>query len=161
MELNDFALARAVHVLAVLLWIGGVAFVTTTLLPACRALAEPDQRIALFETLEHRFAWQARITTVAAGASGFWLAHRLDLWWRFAAGAEWWWMHTMVGLWGIFTLMLFVLEPFVLRRWFAEQARRDPERVFARIERMHRVLLALSLATVAGAVAGSHGGWGF
>ena len=48
MELNDFALARAIHVLAVLLWIGGVAFVTTTLLPACRALAEPDQRIALF-----------------------------------------------------------------------------------------------------------------
>ncbi|MCB1887806.1 MAG: hypothetical protein KDH20_09385 [Rhodocyclaceae bacterium] len=161
MELNDFAIARAVHVLAVLLWIGGVAFVTTTLLPACRALAEPGARIALFESLEHRFAWQARGTTLAAGASGFWLAHRLDAWHRFADPGNWWWMHTMVALWAVFTLMLFVLEPLVLRRWFAEQAAHDPQRVFARIERMHRLLLALSLLTVAGAVAGSHGGWTF
>ena len=30
---------------------------------------------------------------------------------------------------------------------------------FALIERMHRVLLAASLVTVAAAVVGSHGGW--
>ena len=29
---NDFAIARAVHVFAVLIWIGGVAFVTLVLL---------------------------------------------------------------------------------------------------------------------------------
>ena len=38
---NDLAIARAIHVVAVVLWIGGVAFVTTTLLPACRATASP------------------------------------------------------------------------------------------------------------------------
>jgi len=159
--MNDFAIARAVHVVAVLLWIGGVAFVTTTLLPACRAHAQPAARIALFESLEHRFSRQARLTTVAAGLSGFWLAYRLDAWSRFAAPLEWWWMHGMVALWAVFTLMLFVLEPFVLRRWFAAQAAREPQRVFARIERMHRVLLSISLLTVAGAVAGSHGGWSY
>jgi uncharacterized membrane protein len=35
-RLKTLALARAVHVLAVVLWIGGVAMVTTTLLPAIR-----------------------------------------------------------------------------------------------------------------------------
>ena len=49
---NDFAIARALHVLAVLLWIGGVAFVTWVLLPACRALAEPQAQLDLFERLE-------------------------------------------------------------------------------------------------------------
>ncbi len=160
MTLNDLAIARAIHVLAVLLWIGGVAFVTTTLLPACRERADPAERIALFESLEHRFAWQARLTTLAAGGSGLWLAYRLDAWWRFTT-PDGWWMHGMVALWAVFSLMLFVLEPFVLRRWFAVQARREPQRVFGRIERMHRLLLGLSLATVAGAVAGSHGGWHF
>ena len=158
---NDFAIARAIHVVTVVLWIGGVAFVTTTLLPACRAMASAEQRIALFETLEHRFATQARLTTLAAGLSGFWLAHRLGAWARFVAPGDWWWMHLMVAIWFLFTLMLFVLEPLVLHRWFAAQARRDPASTFARIQRLHRILLALSLVAVAGAVAGSHGGWQF
>lgn len=161
MEWNDLGIARALHVLAVVLWIGGVAFVTTTLLPACRARSQAEDRIALFESLEHRFALQARITTLLAGLSGFWLAHRLGAWARFAEPGQWWWMHAMVAIWTLFAVMLFVLEPLVLHRWFAEQARREPARTFARIERMHRILLAASLATVAGAVAGSHGGWAF
>ena len=44
---NDFAIARALHVLAVLIWIGGVAFVTLVLLPACRALSEPAGQLDL------------------------------------------------------------------------------------------------------------------
>jgi len=54
--------------------------------------------------------------------------------------------------------MLFVLEPLVLRRWSARLAARDPARMLAMVERLHWVLLTLSLVTVAGAVAGSHGG---
>lgn len=50
-----------------------------------------------------------------------------------------------------------VLEPLVLRRLFLRRAAKHPRRVFDWIERMHWVLLTLSLVTVAGAVAGSHG----
>lgn len=50
---NDFAIARAVHVFAVLIWIGGVAFVTLVLLPACREMAAPRDQLELFERLEH------------------------------------------------------------------------------------------------------------
>jgi uncharacterized membrane protein len=34
--MDDLAVARTIHVLAVVLWIGGVAMVTTILLPAVR-----------------------------------------------------------------------------------------------------------------------------
>jgi hypothetical protein len=53
--------------------------------------------------------------------------------------------------------MLFVLEPLYLHRRFIERARHDPHATFALVTRMHWILLILSLITVAGAVAGSHG----
>lgn len=54
--------------------------------------------------------------------------------------------------------MLFVIEPLFLHRRMA--ASPDPARDFTRMERVHWVLLAASLATSFGAVAGSHG-WSF
>ncbi len=66
-----------VHVLAVVLWSGGVGMVTTVLLPAIR-LAWPAEQ--LFHTLEKRFACQARVTTAVAGASGFCIVWRPDAW---------------------------------------------------------------------------------
>jgi len=158
---NDFAIARALHVLSVLIWIGGVAFVTLVLIPACRGMTEPWAQLDLFERLEHRFAAIARWSVLLAGASGLWLVWRLDLWARFADPAGWWWMHGMVAVWTLFAVMLFILEPFVLHRLFQERARRDPVGTMARIQRVHGVLLSASLLVLLGAVAGSHGGWHF
>lgn len=154
--MEEFAFARLLHVIGVVLWIGGVAFVTTVLLPAVRRMTEAPQRLALFDAIERRFAWQARITTLLTGLSGFWMTAMLDGWARFAM-ASYWWMSAMVLVWLLFTLMLFVLEPLVLHRWFEARSRRDAEGTFRLVERLHRVLLTVSLITVAGAVAGSHG----
>ncbi|HEX6571892.1 MAG TPA: hypothetical protein VF055_07690 [Steroidobacteraceae bacterium] len=148
--------ARALHVFGVVLWIGGVAFVTTVLLPSVRRLKTPEERVQFFEAIEGRFAWQARSTTLLVGLSGFYLVERWDLWFRFAS-LSWWWMHAMVAVWLLFTVMLFVAEPLFLHRWFRDTAARAPERTFRRIERLHWVLLTVSLLTVLGAVAGSHG----
>jgi hypothetical protein len=63
----------------------------------------------------------------------------------------------MIAVWLLFSLLLFVLEPLFLHRFFLERARREPERTFALVERLHRALLAVSLVTVLGAVAGAHG----
>lgn len=156
--MNDFVLARVLHIIGVVLWIGGVAMVTTVLLPAARRLAMPSDRIAFFERVEHRFALQAKLTTLVTGLSGFYLAWRLDLWSRFVE-ARFWWMHAMVAVWLLFTLVLFVLEPLVLHRWFSARAVHNPEGTFALVHRFHWLLLSLSIVTIAGAVAGSHGGW--
>ena len=154
--MDKLAIARALHVLAVVLWIGGVGFVTTVLLPAVRRLKTPAERVVFFDAIERRFAWQARATTLLAGLTGFYMTTRLDLWSRFQSAA-YWWMHAMIAVWLLFTIMLFVAEPLVLHRWFQKRAMSDPGGTFALIERMHRVLLAVSLITVLGAVAGSHG----
>jgi uncharacterized membrane protein len=149
-------IARAGHVLDVVLWIGGVAMVTTVLLPAVQRQIKNVDQVEFFERLESCFAAQARWTTLLAGATGFWLVWRLDLWARFAE-ARFWWMHAMVAIWAIFTVMLFVLEPLFLHRRLLERARRDPSGTFVLVRRFHWVLLVVSLITVFGAVAGSHG----
>ena len=154
--MDDVAIARALHVLCVVLWIGGVGFVTTVLLPAVRRLRSPEERMALFEQIERRFAWQARLTTSITGLTGFYMVYRFNLWDRFEHGA-YWWMDAMVAVWLLFTLMLFVAEPLILHRWLLARSRANPEATFRLVEWFHRVLLAISLLTVLGAVAGSHG----
>ncbi len=151
-----FVLARSVHVLAVVIWIGGVALITTVLLPALKKLATAQQRIELFEQLEHKFSWQAKVTTLLTGISGFYMLYFLDAWHRYQE-LQFWWLHLMTCIWAIFTLVLFVLEPLFLHRWFLQQAKKDADKTFAKIQRMHIILLTLSLIAVFGAVAGSHG----
>jgi uncharacterized membrane protein len=155
--LDDAAIARALHVFGVVLWIGGVGFVTTVLLPAVRRMKEPGERVAFFEAVERRFAWQSRVTTLLVGATGLHLVHAMDLWDRFAE-PHFWWLHAMVFVWAVFSLMLFVAEPLFLHRWFVDRAARKPEETFRLIQRLHWVLLTLSLVTVLGAAMGSHGG---
>jgi uncharacterized membrane protein len=155
-DADFFILARALHVLGVVLWIGGVAFVTTVLLPSIRRSTDPARRLELFESLEGRFAWQARIVTVVTGLTGFYMLHILDAWDRYLNPAHWW-IHLMTLVWALFTMVLFVLEPLVLHRWFHERATADSERAFRLVQALHVVLLSLSLVAVVGAVAGAHG----
>jgi uncharacterized membrane protein len=154
--MNEFAFARVLHVLGVVFWIGGVAMVTTVLIPAMAQMRSSSERMEFFGRIESRFAPQARFTTLLVGLSGFYMVHILNAWSRFAE-LRYWWMHAMVLVWGIFTLMLFVVEPFVLRRQVRRADNGDPDKNFRRMRRMHQVLLSLSLVAVAGAVAGSHG----
>jgi uncharacterized membrane protein len=155
--MDDLTVARTIHVIAVVLWIGGVAFVTTVLLPAVRQAADPANRVQRFEELERRFAWQARVTTVLTGASGFYMLYVLDAWDRYL-DPSFWWVHAMTAIWAVFTLMLFVLEPLLLHDWFNDRVRRAPEETFSLIQTLHRVLLLASLVTIAGAMVGAHGG---
>jgi uncharacterized membrane protein len=152
--MDDFTWARVLHVLAIVPWIGGVAFVTTVLMPAVRRGNPPDQRLAAFHRFESGFAWQARLWVSLAGLSGFWMVYRADLWSRFA-DPHFWWMHAMAGLWAIFAAMLYVIEPLFLHRRMEHS--NDPARDFDRMERMHRILLGVGFVTVLGAMAGAHG----
>lgn len=152
----DMIVARALHVLSIVLWIGGVAFVTTVVLPEVRRLRRPAERLEFFEQFERRFAWQARGSVLLAGLTGLYMLIRLDLWSAFA-NARYWWLDAMVGLWSIFALMLFVAEPLFLDRWLLQRAKHQPEKTFRMVERLHWLLLALGVITVLGAVAGAQG----
>ncbi len=153
--MNVDILARVLHVVGVVIWIGGVAMVTTVILPSVRRFRDPEDRVRFFEQVEGRFAWQARATTLLTGSTGFYLLHRKG--WGLLSHPSYWWLHAMIVVWAVFTLIIFVLEPLVLHRWFQRAARKDPELTFRRIQWLHRVLLIASLLTILGGVAGSHG----
>ena len=108
--MNDVAIALALHVLSIVVWIGGVSFVTTVVLPALRHGALGADRLRAFAAIEGHFVWQARTAILVAGASGLYLLWRLDLWSTFSTPG-FWWMDAMGALWLLFFLLLFVLEP--------------------------------------------------
>jgi uncharacterized membrane protein len=153
--MDDVALARAIHVLAVIHWIGGLAFVTLVVLPLARARSTGEEALALFEGVERRFAPQVRVSIPLAGATGIWMTWRLDLWERFV-DPSFWWMTAMAGLWLVFMLMLFVIEPLG-QATFRRKARLDAAAALRRVSRLHEILMVLTAVTALGAVAGAHG----
>ena len=155
-DLNIFVLARTLHIVGVVLWIGGVAFVTTVLIPSLKRMTNQDDRLSLFEKLEGKFSLQAKFSTLLTGLTGLYMVYFLDAWNHYLQ-IQYWWMHLMTIVWIIFTVVLFVLEPLFLHRWFREQAIKDSENAFLWLLRLHIVLLSLSIVAILGAMAGSHG----
>lgn len=147
--------ARGIHVLAVVVWIGGVWLVTMVLLPGMRQ-RPPDQWSHEFDVVERRFAPQARIAVALVLLSGLYMLHAYALWGRFADG-HYWWMHLMVGVWLLFAAQLFVFEPLIIRRTIAKRWATSPQATLTRMLWLHRILLLLSLCTIFAAVGGSHG----
>ena len=133
--------------------------VTTVIIPAIKKLKSKEDQIKTFEQIEGRFAIQAKITTLLTGLSGFYMLFVLDAWNRYL-DYKFWWIHAMTLVWVLFTLVLYVLEPFLLHKLFKQYAEKNPTKTFAFMLRVHWILLILSLITTAGAVAGSHG-WFF
>jgi uncharacterized membrane protein len=155
-DLNIFVIARAVHIIGIVLWIGGVGFTTTVLIPSLKRLTDKDDRLDLFEKLEGKFSFQAKITTLITGVSGIFMLEFLNAWDRYLH-PEFWWMHLMTFIWLIFTIVLFILEPLVLHRWFKEQAIIDSDKSFKWLHRFHIVLFVLSVIAILGGMTGSHG----
>ena len=154
--MHDIALARAIHVISIVFWIGGVGFVTAIVLPALKIHFQPSLQKSTFHFLESRFSLLAKILVLLAGLSGFYMMYRLNLWNRFN-DPRFFWMHAMVLIWGIFMLALFIVEPLLQHRITELD---DPSRITANLERIrtiHWVLLIASIATVFASVLGSHG----
>jgi|SRR5271165_2408893 len=153
--IDDIELARALHVLSVVHWMGGVAFVTLVALPLARANPDAKKGWELFESIEKRFAAQVRVSIPLAGLTGLWMTWRLDLWSTFRE-PSFWWMDAMVLVWTLFMVIVFIVEPLEHAR-IAARAAHDPQRVLTRVFRAHIVLLAAAAITILGAVAGTHG----
>ena len=152
MTLPGFALA--VHMLAVVWWIGGLAFVTLVFLPALRHGLDDDPR-RLFSAIEHRFSRQARLAVVLTGLSGAYLLYALHAW-AWLTMPRFWWLQAMIAYWLVFALALFVAEPLgVFERLLGRGD--DPRRAWRYFHRLHALLLLAGVIIVGGAVAGSHG----
>ena len=66
--------ARAIHVVAVVIWVGGVWLVTIVLLPAMK-LKRPEEWLGEFDAVENSFAPQVRIAALAVLLSGLYMLY--------------------------------------------------------------------------------------
>jgi uncharacterized membrane protein len=64
-----------IHVMGVIIWIGGVAFVTTVIFPLMYQTGESLEKGLLFQRVEHRFASMVRWLISIVGITGFWLLY--------------------------------------------------------------------------------------
>jgi uncharacterized membrane protein len=156
---SDMALARAIHVLAVTHWIGGVAVVTTIVLPRVRAMPDAQRAVAVFESFERQFAAQVRVSILLVGLSGVYMLMRLNAWDMFRDPA-FWWLHLMVAVWLLFALIVYVLEPLFLHRRFHEFALSNKDRAFAAAIGFHAVLLSVAAIAILAGVMGAMGALG-
>lgn len=155
--MDELVLARVLHVMGVVVWIGGVAMVTLVLLPSLSQMQSPIEAMKIFKRIRQRFAAHARYATLLVGLSGFYMTYALNVWERFTQW-QYWWMHLMVLIWLFFSVMLFIMEPRNRRnRSINSNEKNINSGTLNSIQRKHLFLLLLSFLTIAGAVAGSHG----
>lgn len=156
-----FLTMHIVHLLAVILWIGGLAFVTAVVLPM--AIKTPDalQKVLTFQRVEHRFAPLAKWFNIITGISGFvmvWLMGWHELYFTKAGLA----LTFMTAVWVFWFVMLVGLEPIIIRKMLEKMAREsekmDIDGIFRKVKTLHWLMVAISLAAVAAGAFFAHGG---
>lgn len=152
----DLTIARAIHILSIVIWMGGVAFVTMVLIPALRNPSLKTEQLSIFNVIENRFASIARIVVILAGLSGFYMVYQMNAWGRFLE-AQYFWMHAMVLIWLMFVVALFVIEPFFIKNH--GRMVKDGHNIenLNKTQLVHIALLVLSLMTIFISVLGAHG----
>jgi hypothetical protein len=148
-------LARVIHIVAVIVWVGAIWVVTTDFLPRLRQ-RRSDEWFHEFSESQSRLLRQVRVAMVLVLLSGFYMLHRYTMWGRFA-DPGYWWMHLMVGVWLLFAVMLFIVEPLAMHSVIARRVILAPSATLRLLLGSHRVALALYLLVIVSAVAGSHG----
>jgi uncharacterized membrane protein len=151
-----FVIARVLHVLAIVVWIGGIGAVTTVMFPVMRRLDSNQQRVWMFDQIERSFRPQARIAWVVVGLTGLYMLASLGVWARFIE-PHYWWMHAMVGLWLLFGLLLFAIEPLVVGPRIRRSLACKPQQTIVPMRTLHAGLLVLSLLVIAAVVGGTYG----
>jgi len=151
-----YQLLIVIHVMGVVIWIGGVAFVTMTVFPMILRMESSFEKMIFFQGVEHRFARIAKACVVAVGITGFLLLNMMggwnDLFSRAGIGPT-----VMLVVWTIYLLIL-LFEGRLFKLIFKGDAQKDTSKIFARLAAFHWVVLGLSLLAVGIGVWAGHGG---
>lgn len=154
--MNDLTIARAIHILSVVIWMGGVTFVTLVLIPTLRRSSFHVDQLTIFNVIENQFANIARVMVLLAGISGFYMTYRLNAWSRFTE-MQYFWMHAMVFVWTLFFLALFIVEPFFLKEHGKMVKNGHNITDLQKTQVVHTIILLLSLVTILVSILGAHG----
>jgi len=146
----------AVHVLAVVIWIGGVAFVTMIVFPMIMRMEGSLEKVIFFQGMEHRFAKIAKTAVFITGLTGSWLLY-LTGEWKILFTVQAIGPTVMLLVWTLYVLVL-LFEAKLFKLIFSGESQQDTAKIFSRLSAFHWVVLALSLLAVAIGVWAGHGG---
>lgn len=150
------------HIVAVILWIGGLVFVTGVVLPM--AIKTPDalQKVLTLQRIEHRFAPLAKWYNIITGVTGFAMVYLMGFEGLYFTkeGAA---LTFMTAVWLFWFVMLVGLEPVIIRKMLEKMAREsgqmDIDGIFRKVKKLHWFMVAVSLLAAAAGAVVAHGGF--
>jgi len=144
-------IARWLHMMGVVVWIGGMFFAHFALRPAAQELPPPVRLPLLAATLSRFFAW-AGIAVLAILASGVWLSEAMGGFRAIGVSIH---VMTAIGLAMALVFAYIVTGPYRRLKAAVADARWEAAApAMALIRRLVGLNLALGLATIAIAVLG-------
>jgi uncharacterized membrane protein len=145
-------LARLVHVLGAVVWVGGMFFAYVALRPAAAALLEPPQRLPLWQEAFRRFFFWVWLSVAGILLSGLWM---IELYGGF--GAVGLYVHAMLAI-GVAMMLIFghvYFSPYRrLTRLVQEKDWKGAGQALGQIRKLVAINLTLGLLTIAVATAG-------
>lgn len=135
-----------IHLLSVVLWIGGVGFATVVVFPAIQRIENPIAKVQVFLGVEQRFSRLAKIYVIITGITGLMLFLR-----RGGLEAFTGIYHLMLAfkviIWLTFFILLFGAEKHLMKILVSQQT--APEKAFRRLSIFHWFMLILSGMAIA------------
>lgn len=143
-----------IHVIGVIVWIGGVTFVTTVIFPMMYRTEGSLEKALLFQRVEHRFVAMVKWLIAIVGITGFIiLFHKYGL--GILAHLRGLGILTMLFAWSFYTTVL-LSERKIFAKIFADPEKIDMDKALRMINGMHWALLTVSYAAVAAGVWFAH-----
>ena len=149
------AISVTLHILAAVIWVGGMFFAYLCLRPAAQTILEPEQRLTLWANVFDRFFVWVFIAIIVLLASGYWMIFNEHGGFQ-GIGTSIKIMHIL----GIIMMLIFAhvyFAPFKrLKRFVADKEFAQAGKNLAQIRVLVAINLSLGLVTVIIAAAGPH-----
>ena len=136
----------ALHVASIVLWIGGVAFVTIIVFPLIARMTDSFEAVMLFQGVEHRFARHVRFYVALAGITGFLVLYLEGLQGLLFTGRGAG-ITIMLIAWAFYLLVL-IFEKKIFKKVFGKPEKFDVKKVFTGLGVFHWFILGLSMLAV-------------
>lgn len=146
----------AIHVITIVLWIGGVAFVTIIIFPMLLRMEGSIEKVIFFQGVEHRFAKLAKIYVTIAGVTGFLILY-INNGYAILFTSDGIGITLMLIAW-LFYVLVLLFEKKIFMKLFSQPEKLDTAKIFFRLSLFHWVILVLSLVAVGAGVWTGHGG---
>jgi uncharacterized membrane protein len=144
----EYVIAVTLHIMSVVVWIGGVTFVTLITFPMILRMDKSLEMVMMFQGTEHRFVKIAKAMVILAGLSGFYLLYEKGL-----STA----VIIMIVIWAVYASLIFGLEKILFAKLFGNpEDQKDMKQVFKILQIFHWVVLGLSFFAIAAGVYEAH-----